>query len=1543
MQVKDYKVNYLKSFLMKKPLHINNSITMNSSIFEGRAKYGNMFLRLLFFAAFCLSGTVAFGQTPTPNIGAAKRVLSVSSPSSGTLGNLNVAYEVRIQNTGDGTIDSVQAIDNLSDVAQMGPAFVNVTDQPVVVSQSPGRNHQANILFDGSAVPELLLANDSLLPGESVVISFTVEVNLNAATGDLANQVLATATADSVIVSDLSDTGMDPVGTNPFEYGDTGGSDDPTLLPNCWEDCSLACNNLVYVAVNNMCEAEIVSEMILEGEDELCSDLGFFNVTIRDQAGNVIPSDMINGSHIGLKLSVTVTDIVCGNSCWGNIIIEDKAAPVLNCTSDTIRCNENLSPYNIGFPVDVNSISPTNDPRRFEASDIDACGPVELSYSDSTVSLGCSDTLLSSIVYRRWKAIDASGFEAVCYDTIYLIRGTFADLTLPPHWDGTDNPPLDCAGRDIEWPTFPNGNPDTSYTGKPEGVFCGNIQFDFQDDTIQVCGPTYKILRNWIILDWCDPSNKLFYTQRIKIEDFTAPIAICPPIDTVSTEAYTCTATARVEPPFVIEECSDWSYTILHKPSDSSGNPDPSGATNRNVVLGTDGYYYINDLPYGRSWIVYYVTDECGNTTECVTEIDVLDQVKPVPVCHKHTVVSLTSGGTAKVHANVLDDGSYDNCNLDRFEARRLVMGDCPTGINNSTTFNEYLEFCCNDIDNNPVMVEMRVYDESGNYSNCKVEVIVQDKIPPHVSCPPHITVSCEFDRTDLNVFGTIRENEDDRESIILNDPGNTSVSQPRNWGRDGLAGDNCYVEVTETVNDNLSDCGVGTITRTFRVQDAGGLTVSCQQRITVQDFDPLTINDIIWPADVEIFGCQNQTDPDSTGKPIITGLDDCNLVAANYEDEVFNFVEGACYKILRKWTVIDWCAYPVGSGYWQHTQVIKIINSDAPVFTSSCDEQEFCIDNTSCNARITLSATAVDDCTPQNQLIYNYRVDLDNDGTFEISGRGSSFSRFFTVGTHFIEWTVEDQCGNISECSYIIYVNDCKAPTPYCRSGLVTVLMPSTGTVGIWASDFNVNSEDNCTAKEDLIFSFSSDTADKELVLTCADIENGIADTITVEVWVTDQFGNQDFCRTVLVLQDNQDVCPDNVPVTNAMIAGSVKHYENYELSDVKVNMSNNTMTQPMFNMTSSSGKYAFADLKMHENYEVLPSKNDDPLAGVSTRDLITIQRHLLGIESLTIPYQLIAADVNNSGGISAKDLLDLRKLILGLSTEFPNNESWRFVNSDYTFPDPQNPWNFEEERAYVDLSSDEMHADFIGVKIGDVNGSVINELTGGIESRSRNSLPLLTKLKENQISRMKYIDVFTEHALPMAGMQMTIQFDPTVFRYENIQAGSIALSADMINDLRANQGRISICWSGPENIEIDTEQPLFTIVGTSFDEKVLNAFRLDESGLSPEAYNVAGDTYTLELQRSMDLSSKFELFQNIPNPFNDVTHIRFSTPIRDEAVLSIYDVSGRVIFKKVIDAEEGLNEITITEDELGANGVLYYRVESSGFTATKRMILIQ
>jgi hypothetical protein len=52
---------------------------------------------------------------------------------------------------------------------------------------------------------------------------------------------------------------------------------------------------------------------------------------------------------------------------------------------------------------------------------------------------------------------------------------------------------------------------------------------------------------------------------------------------------------------------------------------------------------------------------------------------------------------------------------------------------------------------------------------------------------------------------------------------------------------------------------------------------------------------------------------------------------------------------------------------------------------------------------------------------------------------------------------------------------------------------------------------------------------------------------------------------------------------------------------------------------------------------------------------DLVKIQNTLLGIEPFTSPYDLIAADANNSQTVSAIDLVELRKLILGLYTELP------------------------------------------------------------------------------------------------------------------------------------------------------------------------------------------------------------------------------------------------------------------------------------------------
>lgn len=123
-----------------------------------------------------------------------------------------------------------------------------------------------------------------------------------------------------------------------------------------------------------------------------------------------------------------------------------------------------------------------------------------------------------------------------------------------------------------------------------------------------------------------------------------------------------------------------------------------------------------------------------------------------------------------------------------------------------------------------------------------------------------------------------------------------------------------------------------------------------------------------------------------------------------------------------------------------------------------------------------------------------------------------------------------------------------------------------------------------------------------------------------------------------------------------------------------------------------------------------VTPSKNIHPLNGLSTLDLVLIQKHLLGIEPLDSPYKIIAADANQDGKVTSFDILILKKLLLGVTTELPNDRSWRFVPALFVFPNPLNPFETPfPESIDVPFSADPMPGwfPFVGIKIGDVNGT--------------------------------------------------------------------------------------------------------------------------------------------------------------------------------------------------------------------------------------------
>ncbi|CAF4579738.1 unnamed protein product [Rotaria sp. Silwood1] len=92
-----------------------------------------------------------------------------------------------------------------------------------------------------------------------------------------------------------------------------------------------------------------------------------------------------------------------------------------------------------------------------------------------------------------------------------------------------------------------------------------------------------------------------------------------------------------------------------------------------------------------------------------------------------------------------------------------------------------------------------------------------------------------------------------------------------------------------------------------------------------------------------------------------------------------------------------------------------------------------------------------------------------------------------------------------------------------------------------------------------------------------------------------------------------------------------------------------------------------------------------------------------------------------------------------------------------------------------------------------------------------------------------------------------------------------------------------------------------------------------------------------------SNEVPDKFLLRQNYPNPFNPETTIKFEIPQNDFVNLSVYDLNGRLIEELVNEKLfGGTYEVNFTAKNL-SSGIYFYKLLSSSFTETRRMILVK
>ena len=856
------------------------------------------------------------------------------------------------------------------------------------------------------------------------------------------------------------------------------------------------------------------------------------------------------------------------------------------------------------------------------------------------------------------------------------------------------------------------------------------------------------------------------------------------------------------------------------------------------------------------------------------------DPIAPTAVCDDQVNVSLTGNGEAIVFAGTFDEGSNDNVCFSGVKVRRMGQS--------YAAFGPFVTFDCDDI-GQTVMVELLAIDCAGNTNSCWSAVTVEDKLAPSLHCPPAQSVACH-QSADWDYVGTPN------------------------------AYDNCGIANLDfNDQENTNSCGSGQIVRTWTATDNYGNTSTCTQTIHLYDNTPIEVH---FPPDYVTYDCTTVEDlapenlPAPFDRPEIL-YEDCELIATNYEDWVFTAASESCVKILREWRVIDWCTYEYGgsTGIWSETQILKIQDTLPPVFTCP-DDLLVPTSFTSCTASFTLPQPAdIQDCLPGVEV-----------SAFGDLGSGFQYSGV-PVGAYEMKYVLKDGCNNTSSCEITVTVEDATAPTPVCLEG-VTIALMQGGMNELWASDIEVGSSyDNCTSYEHLELRLGFEPGPGQTTPPATDALTFTCDHLGMNVialWVGDKVGNWGYCLTSAVVQDNAGVCAPDTTSADPMaaIAGHVYDFQGDKIPGTEVRLNGLDMA-----MTDTLGDYLFGEMPMGGSYEITAQKSDDPRAGITTGDLLTLARHLMGVDTITSPYQLAAADVDQSGTLDSDDIMMLHFILLGVQPDLADGLGWRFIPEAFVFPNDTLMTVGYPEAILIDtLGADFMNGHFTGIKLGDVNGSAMEDTASTFHALENRSL----KIAEIVISDA-VLQPGQEYRLPVSiSTQLTgglLQLSHPDLDVIGVEAASV----EAVFRHAAPDGSTTLSWLGASV----PGQPAFTLIvrakRTVQVSKVLALSAQSRAMKNAEDYRLALDFGAPAFDAQVTVQ---------PNPFRETLLLQYALPASEDVQLQIWNAKGQIILTQSRPGFKGVNQWNLPAHQLQVPGTYFYRLSSESLQHQGRIV---
>jgi hypothetical protein len=303
----------------------------------------------------------------------------------------------------------------------------------------------------------------------------------------------------------------------------------------------------------------------------------------------------------------------------------------------------------------------------------------------------------------------------------------------------------------------------------------------------------------------------------------------------------------------------------------------------------------------------------------------------------------------------------------------------------------------------------------------------------------------------------------------------------------------------------------------------------------------------------------------------------------------------------------------------------------------------------------------------------------------------------------------------------------------------------------------------------------------------------------------------------------------------------------------------------------------------------------------GVTTLDIIIMHWHILEKKYMMSNLDLIAADVNGSGSLTALDLVETRSVVLhNDGDKFRGKNSVEFINSEYT-----GAVDVFEYKNYLDIipTVSHLNLDFTAVKRGDASRSWNpNKNTGGRETIFEELNIVLDEkmISDNRINLALKAQDFEN----IVGLQFTLEWDPKNINYERLVDGIVHFET---NTTHAQEGMLMVTWNADdlEGLNMKEGDILSGIEFTTIQNTELSVSIT--SGITPAlAFNSNLESFRISGKKIKDQLQNTTI-KIYPNPAIDILYV--GSYVGNRPKFAIATATGSIVKTGVLDNSDQID----------------------------------